>query len=671
MPRSLAIPVLLSALVLSAAASAPSLAAEPIFVPLKIDGPVHDPAQHSYWYGPFSECCSVADFDGDGDLDVAAGRNWYEAPDWKKHTDFREGAETNGPETDDNSEFAMDVNRDGHPDIVSSGWMRMRGAFWYENPGAEGLKSGTKWKSYQFHSAKNMEGVIHGDIDGDGDDDILCNHWAPVPGQGMTWYEHIDREPWLKEHVIGTEGEYHGNGLGDINGDGRTDIVTPVGWYEAPEKPAEGTWTFHADYTFAPQENPQGRTSASHPMLVFDVNGDGLNDILVGAAHTYGLAWLEQSIDGDGKRSFQQHWVERDFGQFHTMAMGDLNGDGRPDLVTGKRLFAHHGRDISCYDPLFAFWYDIKDGRFERHILSFNHLPWYPGKKNQNPPPNGAIAVGMKLVVTDMDGDGDHDVVVSGKPGLYIFVNEATAPLPKLPQRLPPETEYPSWVPWAAGNAPAKKPAQTSSVPAAVGEGWVTLFDGGDLSAWTMGPDKSWVVEDGTITLRREMDGKEHNSDYLWTKQTYGDFVLELEFKTPEGPANSGIFLRTADRQDPVYTGIEVQVSNPYGKSKLSRTGIPGAIYDLVAPTVNAALPPGQWNQVQITCRGSNIEVVLNGQKVSAMDLDQWTETGKNPDGTPNKFRQPLKDFARRGYVGLQDHGRTVWYRNIRIRPLE
>ena len=110
-------------------------AGEVIFVPLKIDGPAHDPARNSYWFGPFRECASVLDFDGDGDLDIAAGRNWYEAPDWIKHENFRDGAETNGPEIDDNSEFAMDVNFDGRPDIVSSGWMFLKGAFWYENPG--------------------------------------------------------------------------------------------------------------------------------------------------------------------------------------------------------------------------------------------------------------------------------------------------------------------------------------------------------------------------------------------------------------------------------------------------------------------------------------------------------------------------------------------------------
>ena len=192
-----------------------------------------------------------------------------------------------------------------------------------------------------------------------------------------------------------------------------------------------------------------GGAAASHPILVHDVNGDGRNDLIIGAAHTYGLAWLEQKVGADGKRSFVQHWVETDFGQFHTLALGDLNGDGKADLVTGKRLFAHHGRDISCYDPLFAFWYDVAGGKFERHVLSYNHLPWYPKEKNINPPPNCVIAVGMKLNIADMDKDGDKDIVVAGKGGLYVFYNEGTVPRAKGSHRLTPEEEYPSWVPWA------------------------------------------------------------------------------------------------------------------------------------------------------------------------------------------------------------------------------
>jgi len=288
--------------------------------------------------------------------------------------------------------------------------------------------------------------VIHGDIDGDDDDDILCNHWSLVPGQGMTWLESIDREPWLVEHVIGTEGETHGNGLGDINGDGRCDIATPVGWWEQPPKATEDAWVFHADYRF---QVAAGSPAGSHPILVLDVNEDGLNDIIIGASHTYGLAWLEQSRGADGVRSFEQHWVETDFGQFHTMALGDLNGDGKPDLVSGKRLFAHHGRDVSCYDPLYAFWYEIDRGRWTRHLLAYNHLVrMEDDETRRNPPPNFVPAVGMKLNIADMDADGAQDVVVAGKGGLYVFYNKGLPPRERPAHRLPPEETYPSWVPW-------------------------------------------------------------------------------------------------------------------------------------------------------------------------------------------------------------------------------
>ena len=212
--------------------------------------------------------------------------------------------------------------------------------------------------------------------------------------------------------------------------------------------------------------------------------------------------------------------------------------------------------------------------------------------------------------------------------------------------------------------------AFAQAAAAADDDGFVTLFDGKDRSGWNMAPGGRWIVEDGTITLRREMDGREHNFEYLWADGTYGDFVLELEFKIPE-QANSGIFLRTADKKDPVYTGIEIQVCNSHGRETWGRGNCAGAVYDCVAPTKNAVKEPGQWNRFRITCLKNQITVELNGQEVARMDLDRWTEPNQNPDGSPNKFATPLKDFARAGHLGLQDHGRPVWYRAVRVKRLD
>lgn len=200
-------------------------------------------------------------------------------------------------------------------------------------------------------------------------------------------------------------------------------------------------------------------------------------------------------------------------------------------------------------------------------------------------------------------------------------------------------------------------------------KGFVSLFNGKDLKNWTMGKDRSWAIENGLITLKREFDGKEHNSDYLWTREQYDDFILELEFKIPKR-ANSGIFLRTPDLNDPVYTGIEVQVSNSYGQKKWHNKNCAGAIYDCFSPLLNPILKPGEWNRYRITCKASIITVELNGKQIVAMDLEQWTTAKQNPDGSKNKFPVALKDYALKGHIGLQDHGRPVWYRNIRIKRL-
>lgn len=198
----------------------------------------------------------------------------------------------------------------------------------------------------------------------------------------------------------------------------------------------------------------------------------------------------------------------------------------------------------------------------------------------------------------------------------------------------------------------ADEPAKTA--------GGKELFNGKDLTGWTdrtgKAPGAGWVVVDGALVC------KDRGGD-IWTKDRYGDFVLELEFKTT---GNSGVFVRTDKPTDNVQTGIEVQVDNPSDKPGKHSCG---AVYDCLAPSKNAA-KKDEWNHLVITAQGPKLKVVMNGEQVVDMDLDRWSEAGKNPDGSKNKFRTALKDFKREGHIGLQDHGAAVMYRNIRIRPL-
>jgi type 1 glutamine amidotransferase len=205
-------------------------------------------------------------------------------------------------------------------------------------------------------------------------------------------------------------------------------------------------------------------------------------------------------------------------------------------------------------------------------------------------------------------------------------------------------------------------PAEAAPVPRAAAEsqpGWITLFDGRDLTGWTC-KSGAWAVEEGSLVRRGGGD--------IWTEQQFGDFVLELEFKVSPG-ANSGVFFRTADTQDCVQTGIEMQVLDSYGKPAVDKHDC-GAIYDCLAPAKNVVKAPGEWNTLRLAGRGPRIHVLMNGEPIIDMNLDEWKESGQNPDGTPNKFRTAYKDMPRAGYIGFQDHGSPVWYRNVRIRPL-
>ena len=213
------------------------------------------------------------------------------------------------------------------------------------------------------------------------------------------------------------------------------------------------------------------------------------------------------------------------------------------------------------------------------------------------------------------------------------------------------------------GCGPFAAAAENELTPAEKKAGWKLLFNGKDATGWMCNNGKTpadSVIEDGTIMPYKS------GGYVLIHKRQFGDFILKCDVKMP-AKCNSGIFFRIGNPKKPVQTGFEVQVMNGKGKGRHDF----GAIYDLVAPSKNNLKPTGEWNSVEIRCFGPYINVTVNGEKVAAMNCDKWTEPRKRPDGSRHKFRSAIKDFPRKGYLGFQDHGAKVWYRNVKILELK
>jgi hypothetical protein len=205
------------------------------------------------------------------------------------------------------------------------------------------------------------------------------------------------------------------------------------------------------------------------------------------------------------------------------------------------------------------------------------------------------------------------------------------------------------------------------------------LFSGSDLNAFELRPG-SWEIEkDGSVVCRMEKvqdkKGVERlkGMGYLWTKKEFSDFELSLDYKLSTG-ANSGIFYRS-DKNDPVQNGFEIQLMDNEGFQKNAKKILPprklnASFYDGVAPKGDFSNPVGQWNHAELTCKASRVSFFLNGQLAFSINLDDWKEVGKNPDGTTNKFKTALKNLPRTGHIGFQNHGQVVWFKNIKIKKI-
>jgi hypothetical protein len=214
--------------------------------------------------------------------------------------------------------------------------------------------------------------------------------------------------------------------------------------------------------------------------------------------------------------------------------------------------------------------------------------------------------------------------------------------------------------------APALLAADNELTPKEKSDGWVLLFDGKTTNGW--------ITSGKTLALKGPEDGalNPHRSGHymLVHTQKWGDYVLKMDFKlSPK--CNSGIFIRTSTLdtkpgRDVGYNGIEVAIDD----TKTAGYVDTGAFYDLSKPTKNAMNSQGEWNHIVITAKGPILEVELNGEKVNRLNLDEWTDANKRPDGTGHKFGTVWKDHPRVGYIGLQDHGSPIWFKNIKIKPL-
>lgn len=375
------------------------------------------------------EGANAADFNRDGHHDLVAGPWWWEGPSFEKRHEIYDPAATfrlplgdfttvdvpgyegglghQNAYSDNFFAFSHDFNADGWMDVLVIGFPG-KITSWYENP-----KEGAgHWAQHVIFTQTDNESPDFTDITGDGKPELVCITDAAYGYAEPDWADAA--KPWTW-HAISPKNGYgkftHGMGVGDVNGDGRKDLLEKDGWWEQPED-SKTTWTFHP-FPFAEYGGSQ--------MYAYDVNGDGSNDVITAlAAHGFGLAWYEQVKNPDGI-TFKKHLImgqrKEDnrygvkFSELHAIDLVDMDGDGLKDIVTGKRFWSH-GRigDPDRNDEAVCYWFQLVRGPQE--------VDWVPHLIDSN------SGVGTQVVVRDVSGDKTPDVLVGNKKGIFILQHE-------------------------------------------------------------------------------------------------------------------------------------------------------------------------------------------------------------------------------------------------------
>ncbi|WP_166822239.1 FG-GAP repeat domain-containing protein [Thalassoroseus pseudoceratinae] len=367
-----------------------------------------------------SEGVAAADVNHDGQMDVLVGDLWYEAPDWKIHEIRKPGEFVAG--VGYSGSFAMwahDVNSDGWDDLIHVGFPGAP-CHWYENPQN---KLG-HWKEHMIWTSACNETPLFTNLVGDDQPELIMGSqpesqmgYLPVPQQKFA-----DRK-W-DFHAVSTKGTpgengthryYHGLGTGDMNGDGRLDVIIAHGWWEQPaDKDAVESWTFHP---MTCREKAEGKPVVQRVANIFadDLDGDGDADLLMSSAHAFGVWWVEnvtpQESENKVASEFLYHLIDKSYSQTHADAYVDLNGDGKKELVTGKRFYAHNGKDPGGKDPVGMYWYEIQksDGeapKFVRHEIEAGR----------------GTGVGTQFTIADVNNDQRPDIVLSNKKGVHLLI---------------------------------------------------------------------------------------------------------------------------------------------------------------------------------------------------------------------------------------------------------
>lgn len=505
-----------------------------------------------------SEGVAAGDVNRDGKLDILAGEVWYEAPDWKMHELLPPGkydGKTGYSKTFAN--FAGDVNGDGWIDSVIT-TMMSEPSLWYENP----QNKPGHWKVHTGTRSACNETPLFADLLGNGKPVAL---WGVQPEGYIAWFSLPEDASKLWDmHIIagpkapGSEAFSHGLGVGDLNGDGRNDVLVTQGWWEAPVDRTQENWKFHrADF----------RPDCAD-MVVYDIDGDGDNDVITSSAHDYGIWWFEQ-LPGE---KFEKHEICKTFSQTHAIRLADLNRDGITDFVTGKRYFAHNGRDPGEFEPALLVWFEIQRPekgkvKFIQHTIDEDS------------------GIGTQFEVVDINSDGRLDIVTANKKGVHLFLQEGLS-------------------------------------------GVVSLFDGKTFDGWEGNLDY-FRIEDGAIVAGSLSKATPRN-EFLCTKQAYGDFELRLKVRLLGDPksANAGIQIRS--RRIPNHnemSGYQADMGQQYWGCLYDESRRNKVLAQPDPAGLRKALKVGDWNEYVIRCVGPRIQLWLNGyQTVDYTEPDKSIE---------------------------------------------